>query len=172
AQERGHKVLGVDFSQAAADACARRGIPARAVDVLTHDFAGDAPFDLITLWDVCEHLDHPFELLARTRSLLAPGGLLVLKVPCFPPRAIRIATTVPRLAGGLLGSPSHIQYFRPQTLTTLLRRAGFPLIQAEPLPPMRSDRPRSSPVALAKRRLLRTLTRLSGASNTLVRARV
>lgn len=170
AKEQGHDVFGLDFAPAAAEACARRGVPAVAADFLTHDFGARAPFDLVTMWDVCEHLDRPFDFMSRARELLAPGGWLVLKVPCFTPRSLWIASHVPRVAGALLGSPSHIQYFRADTLVTLLRRAGYPLIYATRLAPMRSHRPTKSPVALAKRGLVQGLAGLSGNANTLVRA--
>jgi 2-polyprenyl-3-methyl-5-hydroxy-6-metoxy-1,4-benzoquinol methylase len=170
AQELGHDVYGLDFSPAAAEACARRGVPAGAGDFLTHNFGLRAPFDLVTLWDVCEHLERPLDFAARACEVLAPGGWLVLKVPCFPPRAIRIAARVPRVAGALLGSPAHIQFFRAATLTHLLRRAGFRLVQVQPIPPMRSLEATTSPVKLAKRRLLHHLARVAGNESVLVSA--
>lgn len=170
ARELGHQVFGLDFSPAAAEACAARGIEAAAGDFLTFDFGARAPFDLITLWDVCEHLDRPLAFMARARELLSPGGWLALKVPCFPPRAIEMVTRVPRIAGALLGSPSHVQYFRPETLTHLLRRAGYRLIQVEPLAPMRSVTPAKNPIKLMKRGLISGLARVAGNGSVLVRA--
>ena len=105
---------------------------------------------------------------SRAREILAPGGWLVLKVPCFTPRALWIASHVPRVAGALLGSPSHIQYFRPEGLTAMLRRAGFRRVQVEKLAGMRSRRPTTNPLKLAKVRLVLGLGRVAGNSNTLV----
>ena len=172
AREAGHDVFGIDFSKAAAEACARRGIDAVAADFLTHDFGPRAPRDLVTLWDVCEHLERPFAFVRRAREVLAPGGWLVLKVPCFTPRGMWIASHVPRVAGALLGSPSHIQYFRPEGLTLMLRRAGFRLVQVQETAPMRGQGATTSPPALAKRRLLHELGRFARNANTLVRAQV
>ena len=44
---------------------------------------GPGPFDLITMIEVIEHLRDPVETLERLRSLLAPGGLLVLSTELF-----------------------------------------------------------------------------------------
>jgi len=38
-------------------------------------------FDVITLWDVLEHLNNPFYAMKRCRDLLAPGGLILLDTP-------------------------------------------------------------------------------------------
>lgn len=182
-KDRGHHVFGMDLSPAAAEKCNARGLPAVAGDFTTWDFsetpdsAGEspparAPFDLVTLWDVCEHLTHPFDFLRRAREVLAPGGVLVLKVPCPSPRAVDIAARVPRLAGVLLSAPSHIQYFHPDGFPILLRRAGFDRVDVEPIAPMRSVRPARSPLALAKRKVAQGLLAFAGISNMLVRALV
>lgn len=42
------------------------------------------PYDLITMFDVLEHLDDPVAALQLCRELLAPDGLLVLTVPALP----------------------------------------------------------------------------------------
>jgi 2-polyprenyl-6-hydroxyphenyl methylase/3-demethylubiquinone-9 3-methyltransferase len=39
-------------------------------------------FDLITLWDVIEHVNYPSETLQIISSLLKPGGYLMLDTPC------------------------------------------------------------------------------------------
>jgi SAM-dependent methyltransferase len=42
------------------------------------------PFDLILLLDVIEHLDDPVAALTLARSLLAPGGAVLVTVPASP----------------------------------------------------------------------------------------
>lgn len=168
--ERGYRALGIDFSEAAARACEARGLRATVGDFLTYDFAADAPFDLVTMWDVVEHLPDPVQFLRRARSLLAPSGWLVIKVPVVPDRAVRVSALVPRLAGTLLNAPSHVQYFLPQNLSTLLGRAGFDRVSVEDLPAMRGGH--KDLLRNARRELLLGLYRLTGtcAWNSLVRA--
>lgn len=38
-------------------------------------------FDIVTLWAVWEHLERPLEVLTSAKSLLSPGGILVLNSP-------------------------------------------------------------------------------------------
>lgn len=40
-------------------------------------------FDLITLWDVIEHVDNPFEVVNMLKKLLTPKGRIFLETPRF-----------------------------------------------------------------------------------------
>jgi SAM-dependent methyltransferase len=42
-----------------------------------------APYGLIVMLDVLEHLDHPSEALSHALSLLEPEGVMVITVPAF-----------------------------------------------------------------------------------------
>jgi 2-polyprenyl-3-methyl-5-hydroxy-6-metoxy-1,4-benzoquinol methylase len=171
AKELGYRTYGIDFAEAASVACNARGLKAVAGDFLRHDFGADAPFDLITMWDVCEHLDQPLPFVARARELLKPGGMLVLKVPCVTARAMALVQRVPRLAGPILSAPFHIQYFRPEGLVQMLERAGFSAVKVENLEAMRSRPPAKNALAQAKRGVLGAINRYCGNSNALVLAR-
>ena len=141
ASEAGYTVEGVDVSAAAAERCRARGFNARAGDFLTLDFEGG--YDMITLWDVAEHLRDPHGFMVRARTLLAPGGILVLKIPGFGRLSFTATGAVNRLAGSVLGAPGHVQYFTPQSLQALLTRAGYASV--EWLPPRQfRQRPRTS----------------------------
>ena len=39
-------------------------------------------FDAVTLWDVIEHVNYPFEALRSAANVLKPGGLLLIDTPC------------------------------------------------------------------------------------------
>jgi 2-polyprenyl-3-methyl-5-hydroxy-6-metoxy-1,4-benzoquinol methylase len=87
-----------------------------------------ASFDLITLWDVIEHIPDPVAALRRVRELLAPGGKLLLETQNVASRAARV-----------LGKrwqhykhTEHLYHFRPETLAELLRRAGFRVLENSP----------------------------------------
>jgi SAM-dependent methyltransferase len=77
-------------------------------------------FDVITLWDVIEHVPEPGLLLSLIHELLVPDGLLVLSYPDF--RSIM---------GSLLGErwpfwlSAHLHYYDRRTICLQLRRCGF-----------------------------------------------
>ena len=39
-------------------------------------------FDVVTLWDVIEHVNYPLDALISSRNLLKPGGYVMLDTPC------------------------------------------------------------------------------------------
>jgi len=77
-------------------------------------------FDVITLWDVIEHLPQPLETLRTVRSLLKPGGVLLVNYPDIGTLAAR---TLGRRWPFWLSV--HLIYYTRKTMTEQLRRAGF-----------------------------------------------
>lgn len=57
-------------------------------------------FDVITCWDVIEHVNFPRETLQAAVTLLRPGGVLLLDTPLRAVPAYNISTRVSRLSGG------------------------------------------------------------------------
>lgn len=88
-------------------------------------------FDVITMWHVLEHLETPVQLLADLRSMLAPGGVLVVSVPNFASWQSEV------FKGGWfhLDPPRHLLQFEPSTLEDCLRRAGFSVSKQVPFLP-------------------------------------
>ena len=39
-------------------------------------------FDIVTLWDVIEHVNYPFATLQAAAKVLKPGGILLIDTPC------------------------------------------------------------------------------------------
>jgi 2-polyprenyl-3-methyl-5-hydroxy-6-metoxy-1,4-benzoquinol methylase len=83
----------------------------------------DAPFDVITFWDVLEHLPDPAGALRQAARRLKPGGLLVVRAPNF-------ASYLARRFGAdwyELSLPYHLFHFTPATLTAMIEAVGFRL---------------------------------------------
>ena len=77
-----------------------------------------ASFDVITLWDVLEHVPDPAGFLEHCRGLLKPGGYVFVNVPD--------ADSLPaRLLGEHwpLWLPEHLNYFNRQSLRLCGKRA-------------------------------------------------
>jgi SAM-dependent methyltransferase len=123
AKQFGYSAEGIDISEASAEICRSRGHDARSGNFLTAEFSG--PFDLITMWDVVEHLRDPAAFLDRARSLLSKRGVVFAKIPGFGDLSVAMSNLWPRAAGILLGAPSHVQYFDLESLSALLSRTGF-----------------------------------------------
>ena len=84
----------------------------------------DRSFDLVTMWDVLEHLEDPRGVVQSVAGWLKPGGVLALNT-------VDSGSLGARLAGQHwrhLAPPHHLQYFTRASLTELLRGAGFRVI--------------------------------------------
>ena len=79
-------------------------------------------FDVITLWDLIEHVPDPAGLLAECHRLLRPGGVLAISTPDAGSVLARV------LRGNWLGFRSideHLYFFSRTTITRMLEAAGF-----------------------------------------------
>jgi SAM-dependent methyltransferase len=126
AQQHGHDVHGVELSPAIAHE-AVTALGADRVHVGTLDEAiavkGHAPasFDLVTLWDVIEHVPDPQHVLRTIRGLMKPGGRLLIETQ-------NVASRWARLLGPRwhhYKHHEHLYHFDPQTIRRLLGDCGF-----------------------------------------------
>lgn len=74
------RVSGIDMEPLALDYCRKRGFDDVA---LQQGYAPAQPFDIITLFDVLEHVPDEAGFLRLLSGWLKPGGLLVVTVPAF-----------------------------------------------------------------------------------------
>lgn len=92
-------------------------------------------FDVITLWDVLEHVNFPAETLRCAAKLLKPGGWLFLDTPCRNSLFYRLAEWAYRAGGGggtsLLESLYSPQPFRHKQIFT--RRQLFKVLEEKDL---------------------------------------
>lgn len=93
----------------------------------------DGRFDAIVAADVLEHLTDPWTTLERMKSLLAPGGALILSVPhashaCI--LACLLHEDVEYRDWGLLDR-THIRFFGLKNLAAMCARAGLKVVRGE-----------------------------------------
>ena len=112
---------GVEPSQSAADYAAREnGIPVHAGSLFSVKLP-DAFFDVVTLFDVMEHLAEPAKIVAEVRRVLKPGGSLLIGTG-------NCGSLAARLAGAqwvYLAIPDHVSFFSEASLRRVLAAAGF-----------------------------------------------
>jgi len=96
----------------------RRG-EARAADL------GSGPYELVTMWDVIEHLPDPAGALRDVAAVTAPGGLVALSTG-------DVSSMVARVSGArwhLYTFPEHLWFFTPASLRRLMERAGLEVVE-------------------------------------------
>lgn len=99
-------------------------------------------FDVITLWDVLEHVNDPVRTVQAAADLLKPGGLLFVETDNRDSSHYRLSRLLCRLTRGRISlflpqiyrpvPYGHKQIFRPKQLYALAGRCGFELIAATP----------------------------------------
>lgn len=129
ARDRGWVVTGVEPSAFAAE-YAREVHDVKIVekDLLTADLPAEA-YGAIVLGDVIEHLTNPLAALEHIATLLASGGVLYLTVP---DSGSRLARLMGRHWWSVI--PTHVQYFSRRSISVLLRRAGFEVLEIKTAP--------------------------------------
>ncbi len=129
ANGRGWRTIGVEPSEfGSCYARDRLGLDVRTSDLFSAPLPERA-FDAVTMGDVIEHLTAPGDALTRIASLLAPGGLLWL---ALPDAGSRVARVMGRRWWSVL--PTHVQYFTRHSISVLLRRHGFEVLEIQTAP--------------------------------------
>jgi 2-polyprenyl-3-methyl-5-hydroxy-6-metoxy-1,4-benzoquinol methylase len=122
AAREGHDVQGLEFSEnaiAAASPSIRPRILHASIDTLRG--AHERRYDVITAFDIIEHLDQPLQFLEDARRLLAPGAHLVLSTPDVDHWLRPLA----RSRWPMLQPMQHLTLFSRHSLRVALERAGF-----------------------------------------------
>lgn len=117
AEKAGYPALGIDTSQAAVKLCLSRGLEARCCTL--HEVTDH--FDVVTMWDVIEHVVDPAALISDAHRVLRPDGILVVKTPYAARGVFHLRPLWPLL----LQMPAHVQFFTTSSLSVLLTRSGF-----------------------------------------------
>lgn len=124
ARDAGYAVAGIEPSAWAA-AYARNELQVTIPgETLAAAPAGD--YDVVTMWDVIEHLHRPAATIAAIAARLAPGGLLALSTH-------NLASPAARLLGSRYPflMRMHVAHFTPATLGRLLREHGLVPVRRE-----------------------------------------
>jgi 2-polyprenyl-3-methyl-5-hydroxy-6-metoxy-1,4-benzoquinol methylase len=120
ASKAGYTAKGIELSQDAVEYARREfGLDVEAKPFEELRFP-ENHFDVITLWQVLEHVPYPLIILKEVHRILKPGGVLAISTPDIGGVLAKILRrrwwNIRRL---------HINQFTVKTLTNMLHRAGF-----------------------------------------------
>ncbi|MBN1348785.1 class I SAM-dependent methyltransferase [candidate division KSB1 bacterium] len=119
ARQRGWEVAGLELSaDAAAYAKAHFDLDISIGSFETASLPA-ASFDVITAWDVIEHLLDPLAFVENAARLLKNNGLMVLGTPNIGSLAYKFR----KIRWIQLKPPEHVCYYNPETLKRLLKNA-------------------------------------------------
>jgi 2-polyprenyl-3-methyl-5-hydroxy-6-metoxy-1,4-benzoquinol methylase len=123
AEKHGYHVSGVDLQDRSLT-CARDRVPSGTFSKLDidHEPLSGGPFDIITAFEVLEHLERPGAAIAKMLGVLAPEGHIILSVPCIDRHPFF------RRLSLIDYPPHHLTMWTAQALTVLLEAAGLDVV--------------------------------------------
>jgi 2-polyprenyl-3-methyl-5-hydroxy-6-metoxy-1,4-benzoquinol methylase len=130
AREAGWEVRGLELSEDTAAVARGRGIDVEAGEITSASFAPGS-FDVVTFWDVIEHVRDPAEALRAALRLLRRDGVLALSTPNLSGLFPRLSRPVARLTAYWTHPepPAHLFQFSQGTVARLLDETGFELLE-------------------------------------------
>ena len=102
------------------------GIEIKPGDIFSNKYP-DKYFDVVTLWDVLEHVPDADKTLKEINRILKPGGLLVVN---YPDIGSWIARVLKRKWMFLLSV--HLYYFTRRTIKLMLKKNGYEILKIKP----------------------------------------
>ncbi len=120
AKKRGWEVYGTEYSKTAVGLCEQAGIEMQLGELNPAAFKHH-DFDVITSFEVMEHINTPQKELQAFHQLLRSGGLFY----CTTPNFNSVLRYYLKKDYNVIGYPEHLIYFTKSTLNRIVCRQGF-----------------------------------------------
>ncbi len=143
-KKEGAKVIGAELS----DVRAAYAVQINELDIIKRPIEDEfwqsnypESFDVITLWDVIEHVNYPLSTIKSATKLLKKGGYFCIDTPCKDSFYYRFGEFTYRLTRGKYptflktmysaSSFGHKQIFSTKEMQVLLEQAGLSVIECK-----------------------------------------
>ena len=159
ARGRGWQTYGVEVSDFAAQ-YAMKELGLEVIKTpLTESNLRKKFFDVVTMWNVIEHLENPCENVDYIHKILKDNGLLVLTTGNVESYVAKIQ----RKNWRMFMPPTHLFHFSPKSINYLLKKCGFNVIEESTVLPYE--------VLLEKFKLINLVKKLKVSDKMLIYAR-
>lgn len=142
-QKSGWNAIGYEMSEVAVKfAREKNGLKNVFAGMVQNSGIAPQSLDVITLWDVIEHIPKPQPLLKYLHSLLKPGGFLFLQTPNFPIQLwkarLKVLLKGMKEGGHYLEAKDHINDYTRHTMDYLAGQCSYKKPEYHVLPPILS----------------------------------
>ena len=110
AKRRKWNVFGTEFTKEAIDVCEQKGIQMTVSPLNSNLYPSDF-FDIITSFEVIEHINNPKEELKSFYSILRKGGIVYVTTPNFN----SISRNILKSRWNIIEYPEHLSYYTTRT---------------------------------------------------------
>ena len=123
AKVNGFEIFGQEFGKELANWTSKRlGIKIWSQPI--EELNAEIKFDVITLFDVIEHVENPLQFLKSCKRLLTDEGIIVVFTPNFDSLAIQIM----KEHSNLIGPSAHLVYFNEESIKTLAEKVNMDIL--------------------------------------------
>jgi 2-polyprenyl-3-methyl-5-hydroxy-6-metoxy-1,4-benzoquinol methylase len=132
-RERGFDVAGVEPAEASANyAIEKFAVPVYQQDVYEMDIPPES-YDVVTAWDVIEHVQDPKRFLQCVSRWLKPDGILALRFPSAAWQKIKgvILHQILHSNWPSFGATMHLYFFSEATITKMAQLAEIEIIRTK-----------------------------------------
>ncbi len=142
AEQQGWSVVGYDVDPTVTERLQQElGVPVHSGAL---GDLNEPPFDCIYVDQVLEHPKNPAQMLREIDALLVPNGIVYLGVPNIESLSSRYKTIMGKLGlkrkrGKHYDSWHHLFYYGPKTLTQIMERRGYQVLELKGDPNHPSD---------------------------------
>ena len=126
AKKRGWEVYGTEFSKVSAEFCIKKGIQCN-IGILDEKNYLPEMFDVITSFEVIEHINNPQSELKKIHEILRKDGIFYITTPNFN-SLIRFKL---KSKYNVICYPEHLTYYTRKTLGNALKISGFKKLKIE-----------------------------------------
>lgn len=120
AKKRGWDVYGTEYTDNAIQICNAAGIKTKQGKLDSSWYEKDS-FDIITSFEVIEHINNPLEEIKNIHQVLRKGGLFYFTTPNFN----SVERFILKGEYNVIDYPEHLAYYTKKTINYLLTRNGF-----------------------------------------------
>ena len=120
AKDRGWNVFGTEFDERAVKICEDKGIIMHSGKLDVNNYKPGF-FDVITSFEVIEHINNPQEEIASFNKILRVGGVTYITTP----NVNSISRYFLKGKWTVFNYPEHLSYYSPGTLNRVFTQSGF-----------------------------------------------
>jgi len=127
AKKRGWNIYGLELNKWMCEWAKKNyGIDVKPTSLFEQKYP-DNTFDVVTLWDVLEHVPDPTKILKECQRILKEDGYIVINYP-------NIGSWIAKIMGKkwVFLLSVHLFYFTPKTIKKMLEKTGFSVITTKP----------------------------------------
>ena len=125
-RDKGYCIEGIEINPLRIElAMERAGVHLKNVNILQIPPEMDERYDCVCMFNLFEHIPVPIDFLIRSSTYLKKGGQMVIEVP-------NLNSYLKEYSKGFkdfIFFRGHASYFTPQTLSNVIRKAGYDNVQ-------------------------------------------